>query len=603
MGDTNEGQKRAADGGSSVRALQQGSADGSDDSPPQNGAQRGQGGGARAALAVFVALLTAALFVHLRWVFSKPLPGLVSDANGWLSALSGKSLPSLMLVLGPSVALLALTVGLLVHFGFPQVWPSARRSLQLGAVLGGCLAAAWFIGTTRLDGLKKADWLFFVPIVPPALLAFQALTAWRQRPRSVGDFRIGVSCELRKALEASGDVDRFKEVHQQLVRVFGGITAADASTSVKPGTKPRQTTHRGTYNSASIATQFAVPALLLLLVGFGAMALATNPEVFDKVAAHTPRLALARIGLKWGVAGAFTYVLFTFGSRSFRNDLTVGAATWAIITLITGPVLAVVLALVWNPVAPPPNQNELIPWQSAVILFFAGLAPRRVMDIIENVAMRFLKPATETAVSNLMPLTKLRSISAELAVRLREENIEDVLGLAYADPIRLVQAVPYDLRQVVEWIDQAQLAAILPEQHAQLSQRGVTGAIDLAWRWLQACQDPETRQFTLGPAKEVPKSFKALVGDEHAELVYDAAQQMFYEEQVRLLWVMYNCFSTTAGDVSPNPPAEVAAGGRSDVTAPVTNGASHGTNGASNGAAGTKSPAGPPTIQAPGGNG
>jgi hypothetical protein len=68
-----------------------------------------------------------------------------------------------------------------------------------------------------------------------------------------------------------------------------------------------------------------------------------------------------------------------------------------------------------------------------------------------------------------------------------------VTGLAYADPIRLVQNMPYDLRQVVEWIDQAQLAMAAPE------------------------------------------------------------------EQVRLLWVMYNCFSTTASDqdlppVEPEPP-------------------------------------------------
>lgn len=609
MGDTNEGRNRTASEGSGSAAPPRANGDGADDGAAQNGPQRGQGVGARAALAVFVALLTAALFVHLRWVFSKPLPGLVSDANGWISALSGKSLPSLMLVVGPSAGLLALTVGLLVHFGFPQVWPSARRSLQLGAVLGGCLAAAWFIGTTRLDGLKKADWLFFVPIVPPALLAFQALNTWRQRPRSVGDFRIGVSCELRKALELSGDVDRFKEVHQQLVRVFGGVTAADASVSLQPGTKLRQTTHRGTYNPASIATQFAVPGLLLLLVGFGAMALATNPEVFDKVAAHTPRLGLARIGLKWGVAGAFTYVLFTFGSRSFRNDLTVGAATWAIITLITGPALAVVLALVWSPI-PTPNEHDLIPWQSAVVLFFAGLAPRRVMDVIENIAMRFLKPPTEATISNLVPLTKLRSISAELAVRLREENIEDVIGLAYADPIRLVQAVPYDLRQVVEWIDQAQLAAILPEQHPELAKRGVTGAIDLAWRWLQACQDPDTQKFTIAPAKEVPKSFKALVGDEHAELVYAAAQQMFYEEQVRLLWVMYNCFSTTAGDVSPNPPADSNVAPRTDSGPHATNGApevangvSHGTNGTSNGANGTNPVSPPRSAQPPNGTG
>ena len=43
-------------------------------------------------------------------------------------------------------------------------------------------------------------------------------------------------------------------------------------------------------------------------------------------------------------------------------------------------------------------------------------------------------------------------------------------------------------------------------------------------------------------------SFDVLVRDPNdAALVYETARQMFYEEQVRLLWVMYNSFSTTAG--------------------------------------------------------
>jgi len=140
---------------------------------------------------------------------------------------------------------------------------------------------------------------------------------------------------------------------------------------------------------------------------------------------------------------------------------------------------------------------------------------------------------------------------------LREENIDDVTALAYADPIRLVQSVPYDLRQVVEWIDQAQLAVAVPQHYETLLQRGVTGAIDLAWRWLQACldpdtgsKDPETGGYLIAHAAAVPKSFRGLMGegsDADAALVYETARQMFYEEQVRLLWVMYNCFSTTAG--------------------------------------------------------
>jgi hypothetical protein len=70
-----------------------------------------------------------------------------------------------------------------------------------------------------------------------------------------------------------------------------------------------------------------------------------------------------------------------------------------------------------------------------------------------------------------------------------------------------------------------------------------------------------------------PDSFKLLVNqvDQDARLVYDTAAQLFYEEQVCLLWVMYNCFSTTAGgvDLSFEEEAEVPAQPQAQVPAPV----------------------------------
>jgi hypothetical protein len=516
---------------------------------PSGGWLRNKEAGPRAALATLVALLTLGFVLHVRWLASQPdLPRAVKRAGSWLQVVTGDDLPGVSLVFGPFIALVAFVAGVLVHYGMPQVWQSARRSLQVGGILGACLAAAWFVGTTRLGALKGLDWLFFVPIVPPALLAFQALLTWRQRPRSVGDFRIGVSAPLRKALEDSGELKCFQEVHAQLLGVFGGVVSNDrgsTATALPKGTNRKVSKH-GSYTPTSFATRFAVPGLLLLLVGFGVLSLAFGKPPADGVLLND----VAVRALKWGVGGAYTYVLFTFGSRSFRNDLTVGATVWAMVTLITGPTLAVVLGLVWNLKADPTTG-----WQSAIVLFFAGLAPRRVMSIVESVALQFLKSPNEAVASRLIPLTTLRGISPELALRLREENIEDVTALAYADPIRLVQSMPYDLRQVVEWIDQAQLAIALPDQFETLLNRGVTGSIDLAWRWLQACVDPKSGAIAIAHASTAPASFAGLVREpgRESELVYDAARQMFYEEHVRLLWVMYNCFSTTAGDQESAP--------------------------------------------------
>jgi hypothetical protein len=535
---------------------------------PDNASQAGQSGaakpgggnedsigtvGARAALAVFVALITAGSAVYLYWLLSAATPAdPVKKAEAWLAGVQGGSAAALLMAFGPLLGLFGIVAALLAHFGLPKGWKkSVRRSLLVGTLLGACVAAAWFIGTARLEPLKQVHWLFFVPAVPPLLLAFQAMVMWRQRPRSVGDFRIGVSADLCKALVMSEDERHFNAVHQQLVRVFGGV-ATDGTAKQRNipnqtnGTQP--TTSEGVHTPMSFAFQFALPCLLLLVVGFGAMALATQNDplaIFGelgKVVEKTPDAT--RRGIRWGVAGAFSYVFFTFGSRCFRNDLTVGAALWAIITLITGPALAAVVALVGDLTVKEGG------WQSQVVLFFAGLAPRQVMGVIETVALKFLGAAPDLGAPKLIPLSTLRGVGPELAARLREENIEDVTNLAYADPIRLVQSMPYDLRQIVEWIDQAQLVVALPKQHEALLDRGVTGAIDLAWRWLQACA--ETQPIVIGHAKSVPESFKLLMPEENeAKLVYETARQMFYEEHVRLLWVMYNSFSTTAGDGGP----------------------------------------------------
>jgi hypothetical protein len=412
------------------------------------------------------------------------------------------------------------------------------------------------VDVSRLSGLW---WLYFVSVVPPVLLAYQALVVWRQRPRSFGGFTIGVSRSVKAALKNEFCWERYIANYKQLLRVFGGTYVpsaddAEAGVAMQKALAPPMRAERTVRTTASTAyapayfiTHFAIPALLLVLVGLGAVSLAIKAPAIDEldplVHGHLQR------GLRWGVAGAFVYVLIDFGARLFRNDLTVGAATWAIVTLIVGPALAVLLAVGWR-MQPSPESA----WQVGTVLFFAGLAPRRVVSIVESAALQLLKAqTTPTAPPKVTPLTSLRGITPEVAARLREENVDDVSALAYADPIRLVQNLPYDLRQVIDWIDQAVLATVLPKHYDALLDRGVTGAIDLAWRWLNASIKQENDEWRIVPSAspQVHEAFSKLAGDNQADarIIYDAAALLFYEEQVCLLWVMYNCFSTTAGSV------------------------------------------------------
>jgi len=514
-------------------------------------------------LGVLVMLFTAGFGLYARWIFLSGFGRATEQASTFLKELSSRSLDSQVLVFGPIFALLTVVSVLLVRHGLPKFWESVRRSALVGLLLGGCLLGAGLLASNRLEGFTALEWLFFIPVVPPVLLGYQGVIVWRQRPRSLGEFKPGVSRPVYAALKNEGMIERFEIIHRQLQRVFGGepIPADAGGDRREPGSTGYlpMATGGGAYEPAYFVTHFAVPALLLLLVGFGAISVAWGADDWGPKG-WAGNEYVSR-GLRWGVAGAFAYVFTEFGSRLFRNDLTASASTWAVITLIVGPALAVILAIAWKM---RPGDS---PWQTGAVLFFAGLAPRRVVSIVENAALQLLKTQNDVPVATrLTPLTSLRGISPEIALRLREENIEDVGSLAYADPVRLVQSLPYDLRQVVDWIDQAQLALTLPDQYDTLNERGVTGAIDLAWRWLRASVKETEAGAAIAPDDTPPPSFKALVNgvDADATVVYEAAAQLFHEEQICLLWVMYNSFSTTGGSVETriyHLPASMAEGG------------------------------------------
>jgi hypothetical protein len=536
---------------------------------PDISAQAGDEGYRKLSLGALVALITVGLGFELNWLHkAKSLADAIKEAQAWLPNAADPGVFGYSLIVGPFLALLMLVVGLLVRHGLPQVWQSARRSALLGLLLGGSLLAAAFLGSGKLDVLTKREWVYFVSVVPPLLLGYQALVVWRQRPRSLGAFHPGVPPAVYEALVNADLYRRFERTYEQLLRVFGGAAQSSASDSARGASKLERgasasksspaSVEGGAYAPAYFVTNFGVPSLLLLIIGFGAIASALSVRpwmgLLSTADCHTlaadPSCGLATAllvqrGLRWGVAGAFVYVLMQFGGRFFRNDLTIGAATWAIVTLIVGPTLAVVLSVAWK------MDAGTSPWQTGIVLFFAGLAPRRIVTIIEAVALQFLKAPNETTVpSKLMPIASLRGITPEITTRLREENIGDVSALAYADAIRLVQNLPYDLRQIVDWVDQAQLALTLPKHYEALCNRGISGAIDLAWRWLWASVKTTDGRSSLEPPEQPPPAFRALVDtDADAITVYAVAAQLFYEEQVCLLWVMYNSFSTTAGGV------------------------------------------------------
>ncbi len=112
----------------------------------------------------------------------------------------------------------------------------------------------------------------------------------------------------------------------------------------------------------------------------------------------------------------------------------------------------------------------------------------------------------------------------------------------------------------------------MPKHYETLRENGVTGAIDLALALAPARRAHDRGRVVSSVPEAPPESFRLIVNqvDQDAKLVYDTAAQLFYEEQVRLLWVMYNCFSTTAAGVDLSFEGRSARSALSSGASPAT---------------------------------
>jgi hypothetical protein len=231
-----------------------------------------------------------------------------------------------------------------------------------------------------------------------------------------------------------------------------------------------------------------------------------------------------------GFAGAYIFVLLYLGARTFRADVTPGAATWSAVTLAVGPVLAAAIVPLWEPrLAAPSTEN----WNTALIYFLAGLSPKLVLTYIEDSARRLWRMEPGEGRPNVAPLTSIPGVTQDIADRLGEVGITDANQLAMAHPIRLIRNTPFDARQIADWIDVALLVRYVPDAgvRAALNSGGITGAIDLA-------------EYQLLATPGVPADVAVLVamlktnGFDDARL-RDLVRRIYYDAQVQFVWALY----------------------------------------------------------------
>jgi hypothetical protein len=297
------------------------------------------------------------------------------------------------------------------------------------------------------------------------------------------------------------------------------------------------------YASAALTLRYGLPALLLagaaLTVGY---ALLKPHTFFIQLDPGSTNLATGFGAAKYGAMGAYLYILLNLGSRTFRSDVTTGAALWATVTMASGPILAGALAVLFS--GGPKGE-----WTTGLLPFAAGFSPRYISAFLEA-AIRRAFGSSEQGSPRTVPLMQVRGITRDIEERLAEEGITDVAALAMANPLRLRRNTSFDRRQLTAWVDEALLITFVPQGAQSLIADGVTGAIDLIW-YASPKKEPaegagesrdEAPSETTGPdPAQVPEAVTKLAERNKldASALWETILRLREDAQVRLVWATY----------------------------------------------------------------
>jgi hypothetical protein len=416
-----------------------------------------------------------------------------------------------------------------------------QRDVLANIVLA-IVALGFVLITDLVDGVLR--WQLLVGLLPAILVFYQAFFLWLSQPRQ--------SKRGQGTLTTTWEEEEiYKNYLQRASDILGNQ-----------------------YGVRMLFIRYVFPGVLLGVAGIVILSVVVDPGSLIKLIrvlrvqglvpleniATDVNLTKLVLGIKLGAVGAYIYVLLELGRRTFRHDITGASALWCLVTLVLGPVLAAVVAILWR--IDGPAQNEW--WGGGVVLFFTGFAPRRVIAAIEQAAVQLLKIGGTTGViqSRLVPLTRIRGISPQIEERLSEEGIIDVNSLAEAEPIRLVRNTSFDMRQILSWIDEAILVDTLPRSWEALEEEGITGAMDLAWYW------PQLRNLLAVEKENLIGELAKRTNLPIANL--EATMRRLYEDtHVRYLWTLYNNFTEFGGDSSGGS-GQSAAGGTAPTPSPST---------------------------------
>ena len=151
--------------------------------------------------------------------------------------------------------------------------------------------------------------------------------------------------------------------------------------------------------------------------------------------------------------------------------------------------------------------------------YFKKTASRK-LDVVENVE----KPSD---------LYNIRGLNKPIIERLEEEGIYSCQNLAYCDPIKLILKTNFQLKILLDWIDQALLYIYVGDKIHVLSSKGVRGIVELAA--LHDTND-KLRASIASELGVTPEQLDYFVGnvyeDPHVDFIWDLLSEYSEDEDI-----------------------------------------------------------------------
>lgn len=217
--------------------------------------------------------------------------------------------------------------------------------------------------------------------------------------------------------------------------------------------------------------------------------------------------------------GAYLFNLGYSVRRIYVADLNYKVFWSSINQTLLAVGLAILLALVVE------ISNGELADNWLIVFFCIGFLANKYLVWVLN------KGITRLGGQNLggMPLTRVSGINFWLESRLQEEGIENVQNLATSDVIALAIRTQFDVRTLIDWVDQAIMLDRLDEKAPVIQDKClICGAIDLAWASPDNNQSDETTARAIAEAIQVDTHCVALL-----------MNNLFEDAQVQVLWTLW----------------------------------------------------------------